>query len=123
MERTIRQRRGQGFFRQAVFAAYGMKRCITGTPIIQMLVASHILPWSGFPMDHLNPRNGICLSAIHDAAFDCGLMTLNEHYQIVLSGTLLKSANTVQLLQVAFLSYEGNAITLSDKFIPDRKFL
>ena len=123
IERTVRQRRGQSFFRQAVLAAYGMKCCVTGTPITQMLVASHILPWSGFPKERLNPRNGICLSAIHDAAFDRGLMTLDEHYKIVLSRSLRKSATMVQLLQAAFLSYEGKAITMPYKFLPDRKFL
>ncbi len=123
VERTIHQRRGQSFFRQAVLAAYGMKCCVTGTPIPQMLVASHILPWSGFPEERLNPRNGICLSAIHDAAFDRGLMTLDENYRIILSDTIRKSANTVQLLQIAFLSYEGKVIAMPDRFLPDQNFL
>ena len=54
----------------------------------RLLVASHIKPWSDFPNDRLNPCNGLCLSSLHDAAFDFGLITLDEDLKVVLSKQL-----------------------------------
>ncbi len=71
----VRARINQGFFRTSVLAAYGMRCCITGLAIPQLLNASHIVPWSIDVKNRTNPRNGLCLNAIHDRAFDCGLLT------------------------------------------------
>lgn len=48
----------QSFFRKVVLAAYNSKCCVTGNPVEDLLVASHILPWSDFPQHRLNPKNG-----------------------------------------------------------------
>jgi putative restriction endonuclease len=42
-------RRGQQFFRQSILNAYGVRCCISGINIPQLLIASHIAPWSAFP--------------------------------------------------------------------------
>ena len=84
----VRQRRGQQFFRQTILNAYGCRCCITGINVPQLLVASHIRPWSDFPEDRLKSSNGLCLSSLHDAAFDCGLITLDESCRVVLSSRL-----------------------------------
>src|ERR1035437_10336715 len=75
---TVKVRRGQQFFRQAVLNAYDVRCCISGINVPRLLVASHIKPWGKFPNDRLNPRNGLCLSALHDAAFDAGLIRSEE---------------------------------------------
>ena len=75
-ERVVRSRVNQHFFRATVLAAYGNKCCITGMPIPELLTASHIVPWSVDHQNRLNPRNGLCLNAIHDRAFDRGLLTI-----------------------------------------------
>jgi putative restriction endonuclease len=36
-----------------------------------------------FPSERFNPQNGLCLSKLHDAAFDDGLITLNEDLGVV----------------------------------------
>ena len=43
---TIKVRTMQSFFRKAVLAAYNSTCCITGNHVAELLVASHILPWS-----------------------------------------------------------------------------
>jgi len=43
-ERKVKIRTMQGFFRKVVLAAYGSKCCITGNPVEDLLVASHVLP-------------------------------------------------------------------------------
>jgi len=37
------------------------------------------------PEERLNVRNGICLSCLHDAAFDCHLISFDEELRLVLS--------------------------------------
>ena len=75
-EALVRTRVNQGFFRSAVLASYGVRCCITGLSLGQLLNASHIVPWTVDVRNRTNPRNGLCLNAIHDRAFDCGLLRL-----------------------------------------------
>lgn len=104
--RTQKVRLAQGFFRRAVLAAYLGRCCISDIPIPELLVASHILPWALFPEQRTNPCNGLCLSRLHDAAFDEGLVTFDEDYRLVLSRRL-KGHFPNESLQLNFSSYEG----------------
>ena len=121
-EATVRIRVGQNFFRQTVLANYDGRCCITGNPISELLVASHILPWSKYPEHRLNPCNGICLSRTQDAAFDRGLITIDENYQLVLS-TYLQDFLPEKTLEENFVNYCGSQIRFPEKFQPDLNFL
>lgn len=116
-------RRGQQFFRQSVLIAYGTSCCITGINVPRLLVASHIMPWSDFPNARLDPRNGLCLSTLHDAAFDAGLITLNENLQVVLSKQL-KGYFPQNALEQNFVAYDGLPIRMPEKLAePAPEFL
>lgn len=78
---SVRVRRRQQFFRQTVLNSYGVRCCISGINVPCLLVASHIMPWRDFPKERLDPRNGLCLSSLHDAAFDAGLITLDKELE------------------------------------------
>src|SRR5438067_11978733 len=65
-ERMVRVRVNQHFFRAAVLSAYDYKCCVTGLAVPELLVASHIVPWAADPKQRMNPRNGLCLNALHD---------------------------------------------------------
>ena len=78
-------RRGQDFFRATVLSAYDDRCCITGLSVPRLLIASHIVPWRHDKRNRLNPRNGLALSALHDRAFDAGLITINEDLTIRIS--------------------------------------
>jgi predicted restriction endonuclease len=119
---TVRVRRGQQFFRQAVVVAYGVRCCISGINVPRLLVASHIKPWRNFPESRLDPQNGLCLSSLHDAAFDAGLMTLDEDYRVVLSKRLKRFLPQPSLEQ-NFIPFEGHQIRLPDKVRPRIDFL
>lgn len=106
---TVKLRRGQQFFRQSVLNAYGVRCCITGISVPRLLIASHIRPWSDFPADRLNPSNGLCLSNLHDAAFDSGLITLDSDSRLVLSKRLKKHLPSPALEQ-NFVAYEGKPV-------------
>lgn len=43
---SVRVRRGQRYFRQAVLNAYGGRCAVTGLAVRELLVASHIIPWN-----------------------------------------------------------------------------
>jgi HNH endonuclease len=82
-DRLTTVRYGQPFFRRTVLSAYDQRCCITGLAAPPLLRASHIIPWAAREETRLDPHNGLCLNALHDAAFDRGLMTLDEHLRVV----------------------------------------
>jgi predicted restriction endonuclease len=120
---TVKVRRGQQFFRQSVLTAYDVRCCISGINVPRLLIASHIRPWGKFPDDRLNPRNGLCLSTLHDAAFDAGLITLDEKLGVVLSKRL-RSFFPQPALEQNFVPFAGRPIRLPEKLAePDGEFL
>ena len=120
---SVRVRRGQQYFRQTVLNSYGVRCCISGINVPHLLVASHIKPWRDFPNERLNPRNGLCLSNLHDAAFDAGLITLDKELTVVLSKRLTRYFPQVTLEQ-NFVSFEGKQISLPEKLAePNPKHL
>jgi putative restriction endonuclease len=120
---AVKVRRGQQFFRQAVLTAYDVRCCISGINVPRLLVASHIKPWGDFPHDRLNPQNGLCLSTLHDAAFDAGLITLDEELGVVLSKRLRRFFPQPALEQ-NFVPFEGKPIHLPEKLAePDKDFV
>lgn len=121
-EAIVKQRINQNFFRSTILSSYNLKCCITGLSIPQLLVASHIKPWSTDKVNRLNPRNGLCLNSIHDKAFDKGFITITPDFNIKLSSVLLEQKDDKSIKNL-FISYENNKITLPDRFLPDRTFL
>jgi len=120
---SVRVRRGQQFFRQTVLNSYGVRCCISGINVPHLLVASHIKPWNNFPKLRLDPRNGLCLSSLHDAAFDAGLITLDKNFAVVISG-MLKRYLPSKALEHNFARFEGQQIQLPDKVAePNPAFL
>jgi predicted restriction endonuclease len=117
----IQQRIGQSFFRRAVLNSYDNKCCMSGLSDARLLVASHIVPWKSDQLNRLNPRNGLCLSAIHDKAFDRGLITLDENLCVTLSSELKQRDD--KLVKQVFLPLSGKSITLPERFIPEESFL
>ena len=118
-KREVNVRINQSFFRDSVLAAYNYRCCITGIDIPELLIASHIKPWKDDVENRLNPRNGLCLNALHDKAFDRGLFTLDENFRVTLSHQLYSSENTMQW----FKAYENKQIILPERLMPSLDFL
>lgn len=116
-ERLVRVRVNQQFFRSAVLAAYDYKCCVTGLAVPQLLIASHIVAWSDNPKHRMNPRNGLCLNALHDRTFDRGLMFLDEDLKIRFHPELKSRADRDGLEWL--ISHEGRTIYQPKKFKPD----
>jgi|SRR5579863_1675068 putative restriction endonuclease len=121
-EAVVRTRINQRFFRSAVLAAYDFRCCITGLSLPELLNASHIIPWVDDPKNRTNPRNGLCLNAVHDRAFDCGLLTVTTEFKVKLSRKVRKHLADESVRE--FLGeYDGAPITLPSRFVPDKSFL
>jgi putative restriction endonuclease len=121
-ERTVKVRLGQSFFRKTILASYRETCCVCGLPISLLLIASHIIPWEEREDLRLNPHNGLCLCAIHDKAFDKGLMSIRGNYHVEVSPTISRYMPQ-EALQSNFERYNRERITLPDKFLPNGDFL
>lgn len=119
---TIKQRVNQTFFRKAVLASYNSTCCVTGLSVENLMIASHIKPWSVCTeTERTNPHNGLCLNALHDKAFDRGLMTITPDGKIHISNRLKSIYNDA--LYEYFVRYDNKAIRFPEKFMPDKIFL
>lgn len=120
--REVKTRVNQNIFRQIVIANYSGKCAVSGIDILDLLVASHIIPWSKSEEERLNPENGICLSPLYDRAFDKGFIGINEKFEIVLSNELKKKSKE-EYHEKYFASLFGSKIILPKKYYPKKDFL
>ena len=116
-EVTRKARKNQDYFRQMVLASNRNSCCITGIEIPEVLIASHIILWAEEPRYRTDPTNGLCLNALHDKAFDQGLIVLDDEYRVNVSSKLKKCRYSI------FNDYEGKQIHMPDRFLPSREFL
>lgn len=121
-EAIVKIRINQAFFRTSVLASYNFRCCVTGMNTSDLLVAGHIIPWSHSPKHRTNPGNGLCLNALHDKAFDKGLMTITPDYKIKFSNRLLDEKKT-SCAESFFYPYNNQKIALPQKFLPIKECL
>lgn len=112
-------RLAQRFFRQSTLAVYQSRCCVSGLPIPELLVASHIVPWAkANPAQRVLPSNGLCLSRLYDGAFDRGLITIGEDLRIVLSSAIREQLED-RAVNEAFGAIDGQRIQTPEKYPPD----
>lgn len=121
-ESLVRIRVNQSFFRSTILASYNNACCVTGISITDVLIASHIIPWSKDEKNRLNPENGLCLNSFHDKAFDHGLITVDTEYNIRISKSVEKFKDNTNI-QKFFYSFDSKQINLPNRFFPNKEFL
>jgi len=121
-EAVIRVRLTQKLFREMILSSYRTRCAVCSLPEESLLIAGHIIPWSVKPSLRMNPRNGICMCALHDKAFDRGLITLADDYKVIVSETIRRLYSEASI-QRGFHPYEGSKIQLPDRFVPDKRFM
>lgn len=121
-ETLIKARVNQSFFRSIILTSYENKCCISGLSVPELLVASHIIPWSVDEKKRMSPHNGLCLNMLHDKAFDKGFITITPEYVVKLSPYLRKLKDKTAL-ETFFAPFENKSIRLPQRFIPDKAFL
>lgn len=77
---------GQAAFRAKLLELWGHKCCVTGCEKLELLRASHIVPWAtARTSERIDPYNGLPLAANYDIAFDRHFISFDE------TGRILKS--------------------------------
>jgi len=120
--RAVKTRVNQSVFRQIVLSNYNNKCSITGIDIPELLLASHIIPWSKNEEHRLNPENGICFSPLYDKAFDKGLIGINTNHEIIFSDSIKRKKET-EFYNKYFSSIENQKIITAQKYLPRKEFL
>jgi hypothetical protein len=85
--REVARRRGQAEFRQSLLAAYSRRCAVTGSAVVELLEAAHVIPHS----EGRNYRvtNGLLLRADIHTLFDLYLLSVDTRGQIHISKTLV----------------------------------
>jgi len=90
-EAVIKARIGQGQFRDGLINYWG-SCAVTGCKKPELLIASHIKPWSKSDLkERLNIYNGLLLSPNLDSCFDSGLISFDNQGEILISHQLHKA--------------------------------
>ena len=89
----VTSRVGQGAYRKRIIHRWEYKCAVTNFNKLDILIASHIVPWSK-ATDHerLDVNNGLLLSPTYDALFDKHLITFDNNGRIILSDKIEFSA-------------------------------
>jgi len=114
----VKARRVQSFFRATVLNSYEYRCALTGLAIPELLIASHIIPWNVDEKRRADPRNGICLNALHGRAFDRGFITFDTNLCAVVSSEIAKSEDS-PLQREQLTNIAGCLLRLPTRFKPD----
>lgn len=119
---VVKQRINQSFFRSTVLSAYNFVCCISGVGNPQLLDACHIADWAENETNRTNPSNGLCMNPFFHRAYDKYFIAITPDYKIIISDELMEKASKDSLRKY-LESLDGEAITMPDKFMPDRNLL
>jgi putative restriction endonuclease len=112
----------QSVFRAMILDIYGNTCCITGLDIPDVNRASHILGWAESKPTRMDPRNGLCLSATYDAAFDRHLISLDDDFRLLISRDI-KDHFSSEVVRNHFHNRHGQIITLPKHHRPLQSYL
>jgi putative restriction endonuclease len=122
VQRNVKVRVNHYLFREVVLTNFDNKCCITGIGMLELIVASHIAPWSEDRKNRLSAKNGLALNVLHDKAFDKHLITVTEDLKIKVSPKFYKHKELVSIKQ-NFIDYDEKSLMEPKKFYPDIEFL
>lgn len=119
--RMRKERNEQDSFRNRLFANYECRCCLSEVCTPQLLIASHIVPWSKDETKRVDPKNGILLNAYLDKAFDKGIITIEADDFTVCISDKLKDESALDYLN----QYRGKQILLprNKKVWPEKENL
>jgi len=120
--RLVSVRSNQNIFRKMILKIYNETCCVTGLDVPDVLRASHIIPWAADRDMRIDPRNGLCLSATYDAAFDRNLISFDDEYRLIVSRDI-KDHYMSNSVKNYFLNKQGDKITLPSSYLPHKDYL
>ncbi|MBC7610355.1 MAG: HNH endonuclease [Polaromonas sp.] len=119
---SVQVRINQWKFRKSILANYSARCCISGLSSELLLNVSHIVPWSRDVKNRMNPQNGLCLSALHDRAYDIGLITVMPDFRVRVSEKLQLQTEDAFMKQ-SLLRFNNKKILMPARYGPDPAFL
>lgn len=85
----VKSRVNQSIFRENLLKKYNNQCCLCELSIPDLLISSHIKPWSvSDSNEKVDVNNGLLLCANHDKLFDKGLISFDENGNIIISSKL-----------------------------------
>ena len=116
----IEARQKQSRFRRLVLNNFNHQCCISGITERELLIASHIIPWSSRIETRLDPANGLCLSILYDKLFDKGYMSSDEELRVIVT----KSRSQLsQDLQKILAVIEGRPMRTPRRYLIKQEYL
>lgn len=120
--REMKMRIGQYAFRRMILSVYQNRCCITELDIPEVNRASHIIGWSERKDTRMDPRNGLCLSATYDAAFDKHLISFDEQFRLLVSKDISEHYTSASVKDY-FIRKQGEIIRLPSSHKPSTEFM
>lgn len=80
---TTKVRIYQSVLREHILNLYNNECALCNINKPDLLICSHIKPWSIDEENRLNPSNAICFCILHDKLFDKGYFSLDKDYKII----------------------------------------
>ncbi len=114
VKRETKIRINQDALRKRILESYSHECAICNINKDDLLICSHIKPWSIDEENRLNPSNAICLCVLHDKLFDRGYFGFDKDYNIVICN---KSDKIISDMLT------GLRFKKPIRDIPDKKFL
>lgn len=111
----------QSFFRRAVLSSYRNICCVCELDLPPLLTASHIIPWSKSEQLRADPQNGLCLCALHDRAFDRGIISVDDSLKITVSS--LTDSSSALITEQTLKHFRNERIRLPQRFSPNSEYL
>ena len=106
---TVSKKLRDNSFKSRILTAYNAKCAFSGMQL-KLVEAAHIIPVS-FDNSTDETSNGIALSALYHRAFDRGLVTINEKYQILINDNEVKKLKAAKL-DSGFDKFEKNLLPM-----------
>ena len=103
----VTSRVGQGAYRKRIIHRWEYKCAVTGFKKLDILIASHIVPWcDSNDNERLDVDNGLLLSPTYDALFDRHLISFEDSGKIILSNAIdLKAYKSIGLTGTEKINY------------------
>ncbi len=117
----VKTRTVQHFFRRTVISSYHNQCAVCNLDHVELLIASHIVPWSKKVESRVDPSNGISLCSLHDKVFDLGLIGINLNHQVIISNSL--QGKEMRIYEDVFFRFDNQKIHMPFRFEPNPEYL
>ena len=111
-ETTVQARSVDPEFRATILERYDATCPVSGVDCPALLDVAHILSWSEYPDYRADPANVLPLSKTHHAAFDHGLFTIDQEYQLQVNPEFTTGS---EILRKTIVDKDEKAVSFSDQ--------